>query len=107
MLLYLFNDDVLFALKLVAIQGGIEEHVRKDIDRVGDMLGEYLGVIAGVLLVRERIEVAADRVELVGDLPRGSRRRPLEQHMFDDVCNPLLGRNFIARPDPDPYADGS
>jgi hypothetical protein len=63
-----------------------------------------VGVVAGVLLGGERVEVAADRVELLGDLLRGTPPRALEQQVLEVVRGACLRRRLVARADvhPDP-----
>ena len=69
------------------------------------MLVEDLQVEGGVLLGREGIHVATDRVDLRGDLLRRARLRALEDHVLDEVADPGLGEGLVAasplQPDPD------
>ena len=66
------------------------------------MLGQYPHIVAGVFFGRKRIDVAADRVNLVGDLLRGARRGSLEKHMLNDMGDAAHVARFIACADADP-----
>ena len=50
----------------------------------------------------ERVDVAADRVDLIGDLQRGARRRSFEQHVLDHMRNAAHVIGLISRADTDP-----
>jgi hypothetical protein len=62
-----------------------QDHVTDDVDGGSEVLVEYMRVVAGLLFAGERVEFAADRVDLL----RGTRRRPrrcrLEQQMLEKV----------------------
>ena len=100
----LFQDDVEFAPHLLRVEGGVQEHIAQHIHGQWDVFREDTGVIAGVFFGREGVDVAADGVDLVGDLLGVPGRRPLEQHMFDDVGDAPDGVVLVPRPDPHPDA---
>jgi hypothetical protein len=68
------------------------------------MLAKDLRVVAGVLLAGERVQHAADRVDLLGDRGRGAPLRPLEEEVLEEVRYPGLLVALVARAvlDPDP-----
>ena len=64
----LFDDDLLLALDVVGTEGGIANDVGEDVERQRQMLVEHLDVVAGVFLRGERVELAADRIDGLGDV---------------------------------------
>ena len=64
----LFEDDLLLALDLRGLELGPAHDVRQQIDRNRQVLVEHLDVVAGVLLRGERVELAADRIDLLRDV---------------------------------------
>src|SRR5262249_27101957 len=63
------------------------------------------GVVAGVLLAGERVDDAADGVDLLGDLRRGAPFGALEEEMLEKVGDPRLCARLVARAVLDPDAD--
>ena len=73
--------------------------IRQDVDRHRQMLVEHLDVVAGVFLRRERVEVAAERVDLLRDVLGRAGRRALEEHVLDEVRDAaVLDRSRGASP---------
>ncbi len=66
------------------------DDVGQHVHRERHVLVEHLQVVAGVLLGRERVHLAADRVDGLGDVLRGPRRRALEEHVLDEVRDAAL-----------------
>ena len=58
-----------------------DEHV----DGQRQVLVEHLDVVAGVFLRRERVELAADRVDRLRDVLGDARLGALEEHVLDEV----------------------
>jgi hypothetical protein len=69
------------------------------------VLVENLDVIAGVFLRGKSVELAADRVDLLGNVFRGPALRALEEHVLDEVGDPAVLGRLVSRtagePDPD------
>ena len=84
---------------------GPQHHVAQQIGRERQMLVEHLDVVAGVFLGRERVELPANRVDLLGDLLRGPIRRALEEHVLDEMRDAALGVALVPRPAHQPHAD--
>ena len=70
---------------------------------------QHPGMVAGVLHGGERVGLAADGIELLGDLKRAAPGRSLENHMFDEMGQPALRIGFVPRPhmNPDAHGDGA
>ena len=50
---------------------------------------------------RRGVEIAADRLDLLGDVARRAPPRALERHMFEKMRQAMLVRSFVARSGPD------
>ena len=64
----LFQDDVLLPRQFLGVNVGVQEHVGEHVNGKRDMFGEDADVVAGALFGGEGVDVAPDRVNLVGDL---------------------------------------
>ena len=71
----LFEDDLLLALDVVRAECRIPDDVGEDVDGQRQMLVEHLDVVAGVFLRGERVELAADRIDLLRDVFGGAAVR--------------------------------
>ena len=91
---HLLDDHALLPLDLVRGEAGIAEHVDEDVERDVAVLGRALDVVRRVLLAGEGVELAADRVDLTGDLAgAGPPFGALEEHVLREVSDPVrLGR---------------
>jgi hypothetical protein len=102
----LFEDHLLFALDVFFREQRVADQVREDLDRERQVLVEHLGVVAGVFLRRERVDLAADRIDLLRDLLGVARRRALEEHVLDEVRDAGVIGRLVARAARQPDADG-
>ena len=69
------------------------------------MILEDAGVIGGGFGRGGGVDLAADILDLFGDLTRRSARRALEGHVFEKVSDPVLCFGFVARSGFDPDAE--
>ncbi len=69
------------------------------------MFVEDLDVVARVFLGGERIELAADGIDLLGDILGGPRGRALEQHVLDKMGHAAPLSGFVTRAAGEPHAD--
>jgi hypothetical protein len=91
-------DHALLALDLVGVEAGVAEHVDEHVERDVARLGGALDVVAGQLLAGERVELAADRVDLGRDVTRGRPPlRALEEHVLGEVGDAALLAPLVAR----------
>ena len=99
----LLHDDVLLAPELLGIERWVGEDVGQHVERERHVGPQNARVIGGGLDRGRRVEVAADRLDLFGDLACGTPRRSLERHVLEQVRNPMLVRPLVAaaRTDPD------
>ena len=63
--------------------------VREQVDREREVLVEHLDVVAGVFLRGERVELPADGIDCLRDVLSRAGRGALEEHVLDEVGNPL------------------
>jgi hypothetical protein len=101
------DDDVLLALELAWIEGGIGQDVGQHVDRKRHVGLEHAGEIGGGFGARCRVEVAADLLDLLGDLPRGAALGALERHVLEQVRNAVLVGFLVAAAGADPDAERS
>ena len=83
-----------------------QHHVAEQVERDLQVLVEHLDVVAGVFLGGERVQLAADRIDRLGDVLGGSGGRALEEHVLDEMCDPALGLGFVPRTPRDPDTRG-
>ena len=96
---HLLEDHALLLRDLRLVELRVQEHVGKDVEGGVARLRPAADVVAGQLLPGERVELAADRVDLGRDRPR--RRaplRPLEEHVLGEVRDALRIGRLVARP---------
>ncbi len=91
----LFEHDVAFELDVMGRAAAVEHHVGHQVDGQFEVLVEHVRVVAGVLLGGERVELAADGVDGLGDVDRGARRGRLEQQVLEEVRGAGHGRTFV------------
>ena len=66
----LFEDHAALGVDVLRVEQRAGHHVRQDVDGQRQVGVEHPGVVAGVLLGRERVQLTADRVDGRGDLQR-------------------------------------
>ena len=95
---HLLEDHALLLLDLGLVEARMEEHVGEHVERDVARLRAAADVVAGQLLAGERVELAADRVDLGRDRPRGRPTlRALEEHVLGEVGDPLRLGRLVAR----------
>ena len=85
---------------------GIEHQVAEHIHGDGQVLIEHLHAEADALLGGEGIHVAADGIDLAGDVFRGAMLGSLEDHVFDEMRDAIPLRVLVARSGLHPDANG-
>ena len=105
----LFEDDALLAGDVLGGEGGVEDEVGEEVECGGDVLVEDLDVEADGLFAGEGVEVAADGVDLAGELLGGAGGGALEDHVLDEVGDAVEGGGLVAGAgvDPDAHGDGA
>ena len=94
---HLLDDHALLALDLLGLELRVAQHVDEDVQRDLPRLARAADVVARVLLAREGVELAADRVHLGRDVARGRAAfRPLEHHVLGEVGDPVRLPGLVA-----------
>ena len=101
----LFEDDLLLLVEILGREVRVHHDVGEQIDRGRQVLVEDLDVVAGVFLRRERVELAADRVDGLGDVLGRARAGPLEQHVLDEMGDAAAVDRLVPGPARQPDAE--
>ena len=101
----LLHDDVLLALQLLGIERGIGQDVGQHVERERHIGLEHARVVGGGFHAGGGIEIAADRLDLLGDLARGAPRGALERHVLEQMRDAMLVGLLVAAAGPDPDAE--
>ena len=99
------HDDVLLANELLAVEGRLGQNVGEHVERQRHVGLEHARIIGGALGAGRRVEIAADRLDFLGDLPRAAPPRALERHVFEQMRNAVLVAAFVAAAGIDPDAE--
>ena len=91
----LLDDDVLLAGDLVGIEARMRQDVGQHVEPERDVGLEHARVIGRHLDAGAGIEIAADRLDLLGDLARGAARRALERHVLEEMRDAVLVRLLV------------
>ena len=101
----LLHDDVLLALELVRIELRIRQDVGQHVERERHVAFQHAGVVGGGLEARRGVDVAANRLDLLGDLARAAALGALERHVFQEMRDAVLVRPLVAAAGADPDAE--
>src|SRR5580700_8607888 len=101
----LLDDDALLAGDLLAVEGGIGQDIGEHVQRQRYVGLEHARIIGRGLGAGRRIEIAADCLDLFGDLAGGAPPRALERHVFEKMRNAVLVAALVAAAGGDPDAE--
>ena len=100
------QHDIPLARQLRLVEQAVLDDVAEDVDGERQVALQRLAEERRRLARRPGVDMAADRLDLVGDVLRAAARRALEHHVFEQVGDAVdLGR-FVARAGVDPDAAG-
>ena len=91
------QNDAFLAFELDAVEGAFGQDVGEDIERERNVVCQDMRVIGGMFGACRRVEIAARRLDLLGDVARRAPPRSLERHMFEKMRQAMLVRAFMAR----------
>ena len=92
----LLQNDPPLGLYIALVEPGVEHHVAQDVGRPVQVVVQAAGVKAGALLGGVSVDLAADGVHLLGELPGGAPLGALEGHVLDEVGGAPLARLLMA-----------
>ncbi len=101
----LLQDHVALAIHLGAVEAGGEDDVAQEIERQAEIGAQHARVIGGGVDAGRGIEIAADRLDLLGDRLRAPPVGPLEGHVLEEVGDAMLGRALAAAAGADPQPE--
>jgi len=101
----LLDDHALLTCKLRRIERRVGENIGQNVERERHVGLEHARIERGGLHAGRRVEIAADRLDLLGDLLRAAPRRALERHVFEQMGNAVLVGQFVAAAGAHPHAE--
>ena len=101
----LLDDDVLLARQFHAVESGLGQNVGQHVERERHVVLEHARIVSGALGAGRGVEIAADRLDLLGDLTGRAPPRALERHMLEEMRNAVLVMKLVAAAGSDPYAE--
>jgi hypothetical protein len=101
----LFEHDLLFSFDVGRRKRWSPDDIGQHIKGNRQMFVEHLDVVARILLRREGVHLAADRVDRLRDVFRATSRRTLEQHVLDEVRDAALRLRLVAGTARKPHPD--
>ena len=93
----LLQDHAALALKFLRFKRGVGQDVADDVGGERRVFLQHLHVIGGLFARRVGVDVAADRLDLLGDLHRRPTFGALERHVFEEMRDAVLRLQFVAR----------
>ena len=99
------DDDILLAQQFAAFERRLGQNVGQHVERQRHVGLKHARIIGGALGTGRCVEIAADGLDLLRNLARGSAPRPLERHVFEEVGNAMLVAAFVAAAGSDPHAE--
>src|SRR4029079_13178271 len=86
----------LFVLEFSLVKGGVDEHIRKQIERRFQLIVDYLDCKCSFLMRRECFEISAQPVLLDRDVECRAPLRSFKDSVLDKVADPCeLGRFIL------------
>ena len=82
------DNDFELARKFVGVDDRARVRVELNVQSLQKCGRRQHRVVAGVIVDRVRVEIAAIGFRLARDLPHTARRRPLEEHVLEHVRDP-------------------
>ncbi len=92
----LLQDHAALALKLLRLEGGVGQDVTDDVGGQRGIFLQYLGVIGGLFAGRVGVQMAAHRLDFLGDLRRRAAFGAFERHMLQEMRDAILYLGFVA-----------
>ena len=100
-----FENHASFFRNVAGVEHRMQHEIAQNIHGQRKMLVQNFNVEANAFLGGESVHVAANRINLPGDIFRRPRFRALEHHVLDKVRDAIPFRILVARARLEPYAD--
>jgi hypothetical protein len=81
---------VLLALELLRVEDAVRQDVGQNVDGERHVVLEHAGVVGGGLDAGGGVDLAADRLDLLGDLASTARVGALERHVLEQMRDAVL-----------------
>ena len=101
----LFKHNITLNRDIACGTDPVEDDIGHQIDRQFKVLVEHMGVVAGVFLGGERVQLTTDGIDRLGDLHRTASGCGLEEQVLQEVRGSGNSGALIARTDVDPDTD--
>ncbi len=101
----LLQDHVALAGKLAPIEARGKDDVAQDVEGEGKILAQHARVIGGGVHAGRGVELATDRLDLLGDVLGAAACGPFERHMLEEMGDAMLAKALAAAPGADPDAE--
>src|SRR5712691_9100207 len=101
----LLQDYCALALELLRVEGRVLQDVGKDIEGKRYVLLEHFRVVGRALARGVGIDLAADRLDLLGDRASASPFGAFEGHVLEKMRDAVDVSRFVPRTDIDPDAE--
>jgi hypothetical protein len=92
----LIDDDVLLLFQLLGRECGVEDDVRDQLGRFGQVGPQRRRMDHGFLLGRVGVQLASEVFEAAVDMIRAPSLGPLEESVFEQMSHAVFGRLFVA-----------
>ena len=92
----LLQDHAAFALELAGLEGGMAQNVADDVTAERRVLLQELHVEGGLLARGVGVDMAADRLDFLGDHGGGAACGALEGHVLEEVGGAVFLGQFVA-----------
>ncbi len=101
----LLQDHVALARKLATIEARGNDDVAQNVERKRQVFAQHARVIGGRVDAGRGVEIAADRLDLLGDVLGAAPRGPLEGHVLEEMGDAVLAFRLAAAAGPHPDAE--
>ena len=101
----LFENHAAFAGDILGGERRMQNQIGENLKGDGNVFVEHLHVEADAFFGGEGVHVAADGIDLAGNLLRGAVLGPFEHHVLDEMRDAIRLRSFVARAGFEPNAD--
>ena len=101
----LLQDDGALAFEFGRIEGRVQQDVGENVERERQILLQHLGVIRRAFARGIGVEVAADRLDLLGDRAGAAPLGALERHVLEKMRDAVDLRRLVPCADIDPQPE--